>query len=305
MAGVIEVNGIERVLNVVPSTPDVRDYRFALEAPPAALQDTYDLSAGFTYDQGIQGSCTANAQAKIFRMLLKAQGLADFDISRAMIYFESRKLEGNTNQDAGSTLADSMRGLYLSGACSDATMHYRDTDYTTAPSQAAYREGQDHQCLAYGLVNQTADAIGAALDAKHPVSIGFVVYQNFNPDAGGLIPMPAGNALGGHNTVITGRYHSRRLYIIDNSWSERWGIAISGTAGRALVPYDFVHNPQITFEVKAISNVEGVIVPPPAPPTPPAPVNRRFHYDRFIRQDWLKYDDNGEEFIWTSSGRYN
>lgn len=45
--------------------------------------------------------------------------------------------------------------------------------------------------------------------------------------------------------------------------------------------------------------------PPEPTPVPPTPVNRTFHYDRFIRQDWLKYDDNGEEFVWVSSGRYN
>lgn len=304
MSGVIETEVGNFVLNVTPSPPDIRDYRFQLEAP-VSLQDNYDLVAGFTYDQGIQGSCTANAQAKIFRMLLKNQGATDWDISRAMIYYESRKLMGTTNQDSGATLADSMRGMYLSGGCSNQTMPYRDTDYTTTPSQAAYNEGQNHQVLAYGIVNQTADYIGAALDAKHPVSIGFVVYQNFQPNQAGLIPMPAGSALGGHNVVITGRKNADRLYIIDNSWSERWGVTISGQPGRAYLPYDFVHNPQITFELKTISNVEGVIVPPPPPTPTPTPTNRTFHYDRFIRQDWLKYDDDGSEFVWTSSGRYN
>lgn len=307
MSGVIDTNGVPRVLNVVPSNPDIRDYRFAV--PEAlALQDTYDLVAGFTYDQGIQGSCTANSRAKQFRLLLKAQGMTDFDISRAMIYYEGRKLAGTQNQDSGSTLADSMRGLYMSGACSSAKMPYRDTDYTTAPTTAAYQEAQDHQALSYGIVNQSADAIGAALDAKHPVAIGFVVYQNFAPDSNGVIPMPAGSALGGHEMLITGRYHSRRMYILDNSWGNGWGVSISGQTGRALFPYDFVHNPQITFEIKALSLVEGMIVPPPPPPPPeptPTPVNRTFHYSRFVRQDVLAYDDNGEEFTWVSSGRYN
>ncbi len=263
---VIEVDGVQRVLNLVPSTPDVRDYRFSLE-PTVALQDTYDLVAGFTYDQGIQGSCTANAQAKIYRMLLKAQGMTDWQISRAMVYFMSRLRAGNQNSDAGATLADSMGALTDSGGCSEQTMPYNDRVFNQAPSQTALQEGLAHQCLAYGIVSQSADAIGAALDAKHPVSIGFVVYQNFNPDQSGIIPMPAGSALGGHNTVITGRYHSRRLFIVDNSWGTGWGTTISGQPGRALFPYDYVLNPQITFEIKAMTNVEGVIVPPPAPPT--------------------------------------
>ena len=302
MPGVIEVDGINRVLNVTPSPPDIRDYRFAAE-PPVTLQDTYDLVAGFTYDQGQQGSCTGNAQAKIYRMLLKAQGASDWDISRAMIYYESRGLEGTTNQDSGSTLADSMRALYLYGGCSNQVMPYRDTDFTTSPSAAALQEGLNHQCLAYGIVNQSADAIGAALDAKHPVSIGFVVYQNFAPDASGVLPMPAGSALGGHNTVITGRYHSRRLYISDNSWGQNWGVTVSGQPGRFLIPYDYVHNPQITFELKDMTNVEGVIVPPPPPP-PPADLWKPFHADRFEHKDWYKFDDGSGEFVWQTSGKY-
>ncbi len=304
MSGIIDTNGIDRVLNVVPSLPDQRDYKFT--APPVlTLQDTYDLVAGFTYDQGNEGSCTANAQAKDFRMILKLQGFTDWQVSRAMVYYMSRVLEGTQNSDSGATIADSMRAMYLYGGCSETTMPYVAGDYAKAPSQAAMNEGTDHQVLAYGMVPMTADGIGAALDAKHPVSIGFVVYQNFQPDPSGVVPMPAGSALGGHNTLITGRYHSRRLYIVDNSWGTGWGVTISGQPGRYLMPYDYVHNPQLTFEMKTMSNVEGVLVPPPPPEPTPTPANRKFHYSRFVRTDVLAYDDNGEEFQWVSSGRYN
>lgn len=305
MSGTIEVNDTTYSLNLVPSTPDQRDYLFTVQEQ-LTLQDTYDLVAGFTYDQGQQGSCTANAQAKIFRMLLKFAGFSDWLVSRAMVYYMSRLRAGNQNSDAGATIADSMAAFADSGACSEATMPYHDNVFNQAPSQAALTEGLDHQVLAYGIVPQTADSIGAALDAKHPVSVGFVVYDNFNPDPiSGIIPMPSGSARGGHDVDITGRYHSRRLYIIDNSWSEQWGITISDQPGRALIPYDYIHNPQLCFEAKAMTMVEGVITPPPPPQPTPTPTNRAFHYDRFVRTDVLKYNDNGEEFTWISSGRYN
>lgn len=273
MPATIEVNGTEYVLNVVPSLPDQRDYRFVFTAEQVlTLQDTYDLVAGFTYDQGRQGSCTANAQAKIFRMLLKLAGFSDWLVSRAMVYYMSRLRAGNQNYDAGATIADSMAAFAAAGACSEATMPYNDAVYNQAPSAAALVEGQDHQVLAYGNVPLTADGIGAALDARHPVSVGFVVYDNFIPNSiSGIIPMPSGSARGGHDVDITGRYHSRRLYIIDNSWSEQWGITISSQPGRALMPYDYIHNPQLTFEAKTMTMVEGKIVPPPTPPTPPDP----------------------------------
>lgn len=272
MSGVIDTEAGQYVLNLVPSLPDQRDYLFSREQL-VQLRDTYDLVAGFTYDQGRQGSCTGNAQAKLFRMLLKLLGFSDWDVSRAMIYYQSRALEGTTGQDAGATIADSMRALYLYGGCSNATMPYRDDVFTVPPSPAALTEGLDHQLLAYGLVQQTADGIGAALDAKHPVSVGGVLYENFSPDPiSGVIPMPSGRVIGAHNWLITGRYDSRRLYISDNSWSERFGITISGQPGRFLIPYDYIHNPGLVFEAKTMSLVEGVIVPPPPPP-PPTPAD--------------------------------
>ena len=117
MPGIIDTPQGEYVLNLVPSTPDQRDYRLTVDEQ-LTLQDTYDLVAGFTYDQGRQGACTGQAQAKLFRMLLKLLGFSDFQISRAMIYYQSRVLEGTQTQDAGATIADSMRGLYLFGGCS-------------------------------------------------------------------------------------------------------------------------------------------------------------------------------------------
>lgn len=268
--GSIEVNGTSYRLDLKVSIPDLRDWQFQV---PEGLEvpDTIDLASGFTYDQGAEGSCTGNAQAKLFRMALKLKGFTDFEISRAMIYYNSRAIEGTTSSDAGSTIGDSIKGLNVFGACSEQRFPYIVGDYATKPPAVAYTEALDHQALEYGQVAQTEDAIGAALALGYPVSIGFVVYQSFQNITNGLIPMPAGGVLGAHNMGITGRYHSRRLFIVDNSWSEQWGISISGTKGRALMPYDMVLDPRVTFELRTISNVEGVLAPPPNPVPTPVP----------------------------------
>lgn len=266
--GSLVINGVERQLNLRPSLPDVHDYRFQAQVDASQLQDTYDISLGWAYDQALESSCTGNAQAKLFRAILKAQGMPDWQISRAMIYFNGRKLEGTTAQDSGSTIADSMAGIAKWGACSESRFPYVPGDYAHEPDASCYAEALDHQVLSYGLVGQTADAIRAALDANHPVSIGWVVYNSINsmgPD--GVLPMPAGGVAGAHDTLITGCYHSRRLFICDNSWLN-WGITLSGTPSRYLMPYDYVLNPQLCFELKTMTQVEGLITPPPAPPAP-------------------------------------
>lgn len=254
-------NGQHYRVDLTPSRPDLRDWLFT-PPPDLLIPDDMDLVSGFCYDQGQEGSCTGNAQAKIFRMMLKLQGYTDYEVSRAMIYYNSRMLEGTVNQDSGSTIEDSMKAFAKWGACNEQMMPYVPGDYTRAPSAAAYAEGLNHQVLSYGIVGQTELEIGAALAMGHPISIGTSIYSNFAPDANGIIPMPSGGLEGAHDLVVSGRILSKRLYIIDNSWSQFWGIILSGTPGRAYLPFDYVHNPQITFEMRVMSNVEGVIVPP-------------------------------------------
>lgn len=46
--------------------------------------------------------------------------------------------------------------------------------------------------------------------------------------------------------------------------------------------------------------------PEPTPVPPPQPdMWKPFHADRFIHQDWYKWNDGSGEFMWTTSGRYN
>jgi hypothetical protein len=44
--------------------------------------------------------------------------------------------------------------------------------------------------------------------------------------------------------------------------------------------------------------------PSPSPIPVPPPSNRTFHLDRFEHKEYLKYDDNGQEFIWLTAGKY-
>lgn len=263
--GVIEHNGVEYQLNVTPTPPNLDDWQFVPTVQAVdSIPDEIDLKPWFTYDQGIQGSCTGNTQAKLMRLITRHQGLSDIDFSRAFIYKNSRTLDGWPNDDRGSTILNSIKSLLQFGACQDILMPYNPTDWTSTPSQQAYQDGELHQALKYEVVGQNQDMIGAALAQGLAVSIGIVVYANFRPDNNGIIPMPTGGYLGAHNLCITGRKHSQRLYIADNSWSNSWGITIPGTTGgRCYIPYDFVHNPAITFESRTINLIEGTPTPPP------------------------------------------
>lgn len=278
MPGTIEVNDRQYVLNVVPSLPDVREWKLQLPSG-LAVADIIELDKGVgspfdawpawlrhAYDQYVEGSCTGNAQSKLGSITGYGQGLPAFAPSRRFIYNRSRFLEGTISSDAGSSIIDSIKGMVQFGACSEADMPYVAGQFTLMPTANQLLAALDHQVLKYETVDQTAEGIGGALALGRPVSIGFVVYDNFAPGAGNIIPMPAGSARGGHNVLIVRRYHNQRMYGIFNSWSDNWG-----DGGISLIPYDYIHNPQLTFEMRTIDLVEGTPTPPPAPPVPPLP----------------------------------
>lgn len=260
----MEFNGTDYKLNVIPSPHSFNDWQFAPTIDPASIPDEIDLKPWFSYDQGMQGSCTGHSQAKLMRLITKHQGLPDKDFSRAFIYKNSRILDGWPNNDNGSTILNSVKSLADYGACAESLMPYNQNDFVATPSQAAYNDGQNHQALKYEVVSQNIDVIRAALAQGLAVSFGFVVYDNFRPDGNGVIPMPSGATRGAHNMCLTGGMHSQRMFIGDNSWSDFWGRSFNGSSGgRCLIPYDFILNPWITFEMRTINLIEGTPTPPP------------------------------------------
>lgn len=265
MSGTIDTGNGVYVLNVTPSLPDLNAWQFS---PPEGLEipDVIELDKDWPaalqvpFDQGQEGSCTGNAQSKLWDITAVGQGIPTITPSRRFIYNRSRHYEGTDNQDAGSTILDSIRGLAEFGVCSEFEMPYIPGQYTLQPTQQQLTDALEHQALKYEQVAQTVDMVGASLALRRPVSVGFVVYQNFYP-ANGLIPMPSGGVLGGHNVLVVGRNNSQRLLKVFNSWGN-WGLA-----GFAWMPYDYLLNPQLCFELRTIDLVEGTPTPPPPGPS--------------------------------------
>jgi hypothetical protein len=279
MPGTIDVNGTSYKLNCQPSTPDFHNWQFHLRddlisAPPPQI----DLHPWFTYDQLAEGSCTANANIKLIRMIMKALGIPDVDLSRAMEYFDARLLEGTQTQDSGATIGDSIKALATYGVCPESEFPYIVGDYAHAPSGANYLSALNHKAQKYESVALTHDLIGTALSMGHPVSVGLGIYASFETTgANGIVPAPSGALLGGHNLLLTGwdLLNMPDYYIADNSWGPGWGATIGGCPGRCWIPRAWIENPNIAFEAATIDLVNGVPTPPPPPgPGPtPTPVN--------------------------------
>src|SRR3977135_3863740 len=88
----------------IPDLPDERDHIYA--APPqflSALPPSTDLRSQCppVYDQGMLGSCTANAIGAAVEFDRLKQKLTDFVPSRLFIYYNERVIEGSVNSDSG------------------------------------------------------------------------------------------------------------------------------------------------------------------------------------------------------------
>jgi C1A family cysteine protease len=185
----------------------------------------------WVFDQGQEGSCTANALASLRMYLLKKAGLPFAVMSRAYIYIHERIIEGTQKEDAGAYPRDGLAVLNTLGVCTDAKMPYSDKDFTTLPSAQAEAEAAMYKIGAYHRIIDT-NMLKAALAVGDLAVLGFTVYESFESDkvaTTGIVPSPrkGERQLGGHEVLVVDYYTKGRTtyFKILNSWGKGWGQA--------------------------------------------------------------------------------
>src|SRR6202795_3091486 len=134
----------------IPGLPDERDHLFA--APPAflsALPPFIDLRAQCpaVYDQGMLGSCTANAIGGAIEFDRLKQSLADFVPSRLFIYYNERLIEGTVDIDSGAMIRDGIKSVASQGVCPEPEWPYDISKFTEKPSAKAYADAESDRAV--------------------------------------------------------------------------------------------------------------------------------------------------------------
>ena len=239
---------MKRVLNLRFSTKDKKhDYPYRhimrLESP-VVLPSKTDLRPVCPpiYDQGQEGSCTAHAAAAHKQFLdLKLKKPNIIMPSRNFIYWCERALDGDTYQDAGASMRDSVQVLVDKGACSETLWPYTKDTLYVCPPPSLFGAAWHQRAASYYLL-QSEIEFKQCLANGYPFVLGMVVYESFmsaQTARTGVMPIPKpGEALeGGHALMAVGYDDSLSMYIIRNSWGTQWG-----QAGYFLMPYAVMHD---------------------------------------------------------------
>jgi C1A family cysteine protease len=192
-------------------------------------------------DQGNQGSCTGQTAAEDQDLKEIQANVWKSQTSAAMAYYEIRKLHGWQNEDSGGNMADEGTVLGNTGICLNTTMPYKDTDYTTKPSTAAYAEAKNHMHEKSQTALHVGEIKAAMVQNNCAVSIGGQIpISLFASQFGGWVPTTYDTIVGYHSMLLVGFDDDMKNpvtglkghFIVLNSWGSGYG-----DKGYVYIPY--------------------------------------------------------------------
>lgn len=213
---------IKRALGCIPDKFDPRDLLYRAPIAPANLPKSavLDKSKQPVLDQGQLGACVAHGTcgAVLFRQ-------PDFMLSRLWLYYNARKLEGTTHEDAGCEIRDAVKVLVSKGAPPETDWPYDISKFAKRPPAKATNDAKKEVILKYERIATPQDA-RACIASGSPYIVGFTLFESFESDEvakTGMVPMPkeGERIIGGHCVLGFGYDETHDEYL--NSWSDQWG----------------------------------------------------------------------------------
>lgn len=212
-----------------------------------------DLRSKFqsVYEQGNLGSCTANALCSIIGFINPL-----ISGSRLFVYYNARMIADNILYDSGATLEDGIESLQICGVCQESEWNYDISKFTIKPSEQCYINALNNIVLQVNNVNNDIFNMKNSLLNNYPFVVGIAVYSSFESYSvakTGNVPLPVRNKeayLGGHAVVCVGYDDRKKVWIMRNSWGNKWG-----DKGYFYLPYSYLVNPLLSSDIWTIEKI--------------------------------------------------
>lgn len=190
------------------------------------LRESSEVEMPAAIDQGPLGSCTANAWGvAVQAQMPKVAGEWQELLSRLMLYYGERAIEGSISDDSGAVLSDGARFLTEVGICRESKWPYDVSRFKERPSFEAFVEAHRHQGIAGAHRLDEDDPhlvynIAAAIDAGFPVVWGTELDQAFEDlKPGEVWPGVTEQVVGGHAMVLTAQRDYGKEFKSQSSWT--------------------------------------------------------------------------------------
>lgn len=224
--------------------PDVRDFKKVWtkeEKNNASSLETCDLRNNNmppVFDQGHNGSCSANAICGAFSYMSNILNRNNPELSRLFLYYNQRSMEGSTRYDSGSQIRTGIKSIKKLGICSESEHPYF-LPISRRPSSEAYKNALSNVGVVYERISTDITGFKTAIASGFPVIFGFSVpsyFENEEVSKTGIMPEYNNETIiGGHAAVACGYDDVKKTILVRNSWGSSWG-----DEGYFHMPYSFI-----------------------------------------------------------------
>lgn len=241
---------MQRILNVFKDIFDPHDHCVAPNKATSIVQVDFRSKVPYIKDQGQAGSCTAHAGTELMELLYRMQpsrlgthvDVNTLRFSPLFLYGQERMLEGTFAEDAGADSRTIFSVLSSAGACLESEDPYAAKDIMLAPTKDQLQAAQLYKIGSYHRILDV-DTAKTVLQSNYSFTVGMPVYEQFeNEEAStsGLIAMPSGSSIGGHEMHVVGCDDTKEVldqigaFIVQNSYGSEWG-----DKGFCYIPYEY------------------------------------------------------------------
>lgn len=241
---------MKHILNVIKDIFDPDDHVVPPNKSATAVMVDFRSKVPYIKDQGQAGSCTGHAGTEFTELLYRLQpsqlakkvDVNTLRFSPLFLYGQERMMEGTFAQDAGADSRTIFKVLTQRGACLESQDPYVDKNIFFQPTVDQLLEASMYKIGAYHRILDV-DTAKTVLQSGYTFTAGIPLFTQFEGDEAattGMIAMPSGSSIGGHELHFVGCDDSKVVldktgaFIVQNSWSASWG-----EKGFCYIPYDY------------------------------------------------------------------